>query len=120
MKKMYTTEGEKQAHRIEWQLKWMRYTVLPGACLAAAITYVFVVASPGFAAIVFILMVVTGMDEYWQRAKILNSEFRMSELMAIENRRAASVYVNGGFRRELKHLVFIGVGVGAWLCFTGL
>lgn len=113
------TEGEKQAARIESQLRWMRYTAIPGAFIASAISYMFVVKSTGFVVVVFTLLLVTGIDEYWHRARILNSEARMSELKAIASRRAAALYVSGGFRREVKHLLLACVAVAAWIYFSG-
>lgn len=113
------TEGEKQAQRIESQLRWMRYIVLPGAGLASTLAYIFVIESAGFAAMFFALMLITGTDEYWQRARILHSKVRMSELKAIKNQREAAVYVNGGFRRDLKHFVLIGIAVVVWIYYAG-
>lgn len=113
------TEGEKEAERIESQLRWMRYIVIPGACIASAASYIFVIESTGFTALVFALLLLTGIDEYWHRARILNSEARLSELKAIESKRAAAVYINGGFRREVKHLLLVCVAVAAWIYFSG-
>ena len=108
------TYGEIQEKRLEVVLRRITIFAIPIALLASIGSYLLIVESLMFAVIVFILLILTAVDEYWYRLRILNSPEKLEELKNIEDKRKAAMYVNGGFLRELKQLIVILLIIGAW------
>ena len=111
------TEGELQASKIEAKAKRIKLFALPLAVCVSIASFFLIVPKISFSVLVFVLLISFAFNDYWKLNKILKSPVKLNELKSIETKRKAAVFVNGGFIRELKHMLLIAVAVVGWLYF---
>ncbi|MDT0593542.1 hypothetical protein [Glaciecola petra] len=111
------TEGELQAEKLEQYKNRIKKYAFPIAFISLLIVYFTINPSVYFCLAVFIGLLIVAIDEYWQAAKILNNEEKLSKLKAFTGRREAAVFINGGIVRELKHMLIVGALIAIWFYF---
>ena len=111
------TEGELQASKLERTAKRIKMFALPLAACFSIASFFLIVPKISFSLLIFLLLVVFAFDFYWNINKILTSPTKLNQLKSIETKRKAAVFVNGGFVRELKHILIFTLAVIGWLYF---